>query len=260
VRRPLTIEQVAKHLECSDSKISRIETGRVSATPRDVRDMLTIYGVFGQELEILIQLAREARQKGWWHQEYGDLPIAALVSLQDAAASISTYQVLVVPALLQIEAYARAAIRAVRPDLNSEEIERRVNFRMAHQALLAQENAPTLWAVLDEAVLRRPIGGRRIMQEQLERLIEAAAWPNVVLQVLMFSVGEHAGIDGAFTIVGFREPADPDVVHLEHTTSDLYVEDVAAVRQYVFLFDHLRAEALSPDDSIRFLANLATSP
>lgn len=253
----LTIDQVAKELECSESKVSRIETAHVRATARDVRDLLEIYGIDGEQRDELIQLARQAREKGWWHEAYSDLPVRALVGLEDAATSIRTYLDQLVPGLLQTEDYARAVIHAIRPDLTREETERRVELRMARQRLLDRTDSPTLWAVLDEAVVRRPVGGAKVMRSQLERLIEASTLPRVTLQLLPFSAGEHIGMDGSFTIVGFRDPADPDVVYLEHTLSDLYLEDSEAVRQYALLFDHLRADALSPDDSVTFFAKVA---
>lgn len=253
----LTIDQVAKELECSESKVSRIETAHVRATARDVRDLLEIYGIDGKERDELVQLARQAREKGWWHEAYSDLPVRALVGLEDAATSIRTYLDQLVPGLLQTEDYARAVIHAIRPDLSPEETERRVELRMARQRLLDRADSPTLWAVLDESVVRRRVGGAKVMRSQLERLIEASTLPRVTLQLLPFSAGEHIGMDGSFTIVGFRDPADPDVVYLEHTLSDLYLEDSEAIRQYALLFDHLRADAFSPDDSATFFAKVA---
>jgi transcriptional regulator with XRE-family HTH domain len=251
----LTIERVAEALECSDSKISRIETGQVSATPRDVRDMLQIYGVDEQLRDELMQMAREARQKGWWHA-FGDIPVPAIVGFESAASSMSHYAALTIPFLFQTPDYARAVLRAIRGDLPSEEIERRVELRMARQSLLTQEDAPLLWIVIDEGALRRRVGGFETMRTQLERIREFSALPNVTLQILAFTSGEHAGMDGGFTIIGFPEEADPNLVFIEHTTSDLYVEDAAAVRQYDHLFNHLRASALSPADSIHFLTTL----
>lgn len=252
----LTTDRVAEILECSHSKISRIETGQVRATPRDVRDMLEIYGVAGEPREALIQIAREARQTGWWHA-YGDvIKESAYVGLEVAAASIRSYEALLVPGLLQTTQYARAATRAVRPDQPQEQIERQVELRMARQAILTQDDPPALWAILDEAALRRPVGEHGIMVEQLHHLIEVAELAAVTLQVLPYSAGEHAGMDGAFTILSFPEPADPAVVYLENATSDLYLENPDEIRRYSLLFDHLRAAALKPNDSTAFLGAL----
>jgi transcriptional regulator with XRE-family HTH domain len=251
----LTIEQVAKELDISDSKVSRIETASVTTTWRDVRDMLDVYGTTGPQRDGLIQLAKDARQKGWWHQAYGDLPISTLVGLEDAAASIRTYQPLLVPGLLQIEEYARAVLHAIFPDRH--EAERRLEFRMARQALLAQDDPPMLWAVLDEALLHRRVGGRDTLKKQLEHLSRIATRPNVILQVLPFELGEHAAMDGGFAIVSFPDPVDPEMVYLENSTSDLYVEEARAVDRYNFLFDRLQAKALNEQDSAKFLAKAA---
>lgn len=252
----LTIDRVAEALEFSESKISRIETARVSATPRDVRGMLELYGVSGGQRDALIQIARETREKGWW-QAYSDVPIVpAYVGLEVAAASIRIYQSLVVPGLLQTVEYARAVIRSVFPELHPEEVERRVELRMARQALLTQDDPLSLWVILDEAALRRRIGGSEVMREQLRHLTESATPPTVTLQVLPFAAGGHAGIDGAFTILGFPEPADPDVVYLDHAGGDLYLESAHEIQRYALLFDHLRAAALKPEDSMDFLTAL----
>jgi transcriptional regulator with XRE-family HTH domain len=248
----LTIDRVAAALECSDSKISRIETGQVSATPRDVRDMLEIYGVDPQQRDELIQMAREARQKGWWHA-FGGIPVPAIVGFETAASSMSLYAALLIPFFFQTPDYARAVLRAVRGDLPSTELERLLELRMARQSLLNQDEPPLLWVVLDEAALRRRVGGAETMRAQLERLQQAALLPNVTLQVLPFSGGEHAGMDGGFTIIGFAEEADPNLVYIENITSDLYVEDAAEVRKYDLSFDHLRASALSPTDSAQYI-------
>jgi transcriptional regulator with XRE-family HTH domain len=249
----LTIEDVAKELECSDSKISRIETGQVSATPRDVRDMLEIYGVPEKERKELIQIAREARQKAWWHA-YTDLPLSAFVGLEAAASSMSIYAAQVLPGLFQTRDYARAVIKGIHHSLALDDIERRVELRMERQSLLEGDDPPKLWVVVDEAAVRRQVGGSEVMRQQIERLIEMASFPNVTLQILPFVNGEHTGLDGAFMIVGFPEEADPNVVYIENTAAkDLYVEDKDVVREYDIMFDHLRAAALSPSDSIGFL-------
>lgn len=251
-----TIERVAESLECSDSKISRIETGQVGATPRDVRDMLELYGVSSEQRDGLVQIAREAREKGWWHA-YGDVHISAYIGFEAAAASIRTFEALAVPGLLQTTAYARAAIQAARPNLGTDELERWAELRMARQKLLTQEDPPALWAVLDEAVLRRPVGGPEAMREQLHHLTEATRSPKATIQVLPFAAGAHAGMSGAFTIFRFPESADPDVVHLENATSDLYLERPDEIQRYTRAFDHLSATALDAEGSFAWLTGLA---
>lgn len=251
-----TLERVAERLECSDSKISRIETGQVGATPRDVRDMLELYGVDGKQRDELMQLAREGRQRGWWNT-FDDQVIRTLIGFEAAATSVHIYEAMVVPGLLQTVDYAQAVIRAVRPGLRPEEIKRRVEVRTARQRDLTEADPPTLWVIIDEAALRRPVGGPAVMREQLQRLIEAGGWPTVTLQVLPLDAAEHAGMDGSFTIYEFSEADGPAVVYLENATSDLYLETAAELRRYTLLFDHLRAAAMKPKDSSEFLSDLA---
>lgn len=255
----LTIEQVAAALEVSDSKISRIETAQVGATPRDVRDMLALYRVPGQQRDWLMQLAREARKKAWWQQRFGNLPAVTIVGLQAAATSLRSYAPLVVPGLLQNRDYSSVVLSAIRPDLAPAEVEQRVELRMAGQTLLEQEGSLQIRAVIDEAAVRRTIGGPEMMRAQLERLIQAADLPNISLRVLPFTAGEHAGLDGQFDIIGFEEDADPDVLYLENTTRDLYLSDADAIRRYTMVFDHLEAAALGASESKEFLTSVVAA-
>jgi transcriptional regulator with XRE-family HTH domain len=251
----LTIDQVAEALECSSSKISRIETGQVTATPRDVRDILALYGVETQLRDALVQTAREARQQGWWHQ-YRDLPGIHLVGLEAAASSLRIYEMSFVPALLQTEEYARATSQAVRPNLTEREIARRAELQVARQRLLSQSDPPAVWAVIDEAALRRQVGGSEAMNRQIERIQNAVKLPTVTIQVLPFDVGEHAGMNGAFTIISFPDAADTDIVYMDNAIARPRLEEANAVQQYTLLFDHIRASALSPTESMKFLQGL----
>lgn len=254
-----TIDYVAERLECSASKISRIETGHSGATPRDVRDMLELYGVTGAESDELVQIARDARLKGWWHP-YSTVLTSAYVGLETEARAIREYVQQVVPGLLQTEEYARAMIRAARPDVGVGEVERRVRVRMQRQSLLRQEDAVELWAVLDEAVVSRPVGGDAVMRRQLDRLVEAARLPSVTLQILPFQAGAHAGMDGTFAILIFPEPADTDVVFAENATGGLFLEKSEELRKYHFIFNHIHAAALRPEESVSLIARLAKEP
>ena len=251
----LTIEQVANKLELSPSTVSRIETAQVGIRPRDVRELLDIYGVAGVQRDELLQIARERRQQPWW-QEYRDLPNMALAGFEADATSISQFSALLVPGLLQTEAYAREVLTAIRLDARPGDIQRRMDLRLNRQALLTGETAPQYWVVLDEAVVRRPVGGPAVMGAQLEYLAQMATLPSVTLQVLPFSAGAHAGMDGEFTIFGYRAPEDPDVVYIENTGGDAYIEDADVTRRYGRIFDHLRAAALDPAESVRTLAEL----
>jgi transcriptional regulator with XRE-family HTH domain len=254
----LTCEEVAEHLECSASKISRVETGRVSVSPRDVRDMLELYRVPAEQREDLVQLARDSRQKGWWHA-YSDtmLPqMATYVGLESAASEIRIYEVSLIPGLLQTEDYARAVIRAGMMNSPSEDVERRVRLRMARQPAATRDDPPKIWAVLDEAALRRRVGGAGLMRLQLEHLLAQAALPNIAIQVIPFAGGAHPAMGRPFIILVFPERVDTDVVYLEDLTSSLYVEDIAEVDRYNVFFNHLRATALSFDDSAALIASV----
>ena len=216
----VTREEAGYAIRASGSKISRMELGRVSFKERDVVDLLDLYGVDADEAESLVALAREANTPGWWHK-YGDLLpdwFQVYVGLEEAASLIRLYEVQFVRGLLQRADYARAVVRLGLPGAPPEEIERRVGLRMGRQELLSKPGGPRLWAIVDEAALRRPIGGREVMRAQLVQLIEATNEPNVTLQVVPFRSGGHAAEAGAFTIMRFPEPDLPAVVYLEQHT------------------------------------------
>jgi transcriptional regulator with XRE-family HTH domain len=256
----LTIEQVADALEWSSGKVSKIENARVSVLPRDARRLLEVYGITeGPERELLLSLARESRERGWW-QQYGEaVPewFATYVGLEAEAAAISAYQAEIVPGLLQTERYAAALHRAELMNATEEEIERHVAFRMERQQRLMEPDAPQFWVVLNEAVIRRVVGGRQIMQEQLVKLAEAARAPNIMLQILPFSGGAHAAMDSAFSIVSFDPPTDGDIVYFEHPTCSLYLDKPPEVARYRLVYEHLRAVSLSLDESRRLLLRTA---
>lgn len=256
----LMIEDVAKHLECSMSRVSRIETGKSVARIRDVRDMLDLYAVGDQEQrEQLLTLAKEAQQRGWW-TEYEAVLSAGLdtyVGLEASAASIRSFQTHLVPGLLQTEEYARALIRATRRTESLENVDRMIALRSRRQTMLANSDYLEMWAVIDEAVLRRPIGGLAVMRAQLTRLLEAGDLPSVTIQVLPFARGAHAGVDGAFTIIGFPDPTDLDVVYVDCPAGNIFLEKEKDVRRHTTWFDHLRAAALPPDESAEFISAAA---
>ena len=253
----LTCEEVAERMECSASKISRVETGRVSVSPRDVRDMLEIYGTSPDQRDSLVQLARESRQKGWWHA-YGATVqphFATYLGLESAASEIRIYEVCLIHGLLQTEDYARAVITAGMVNSPRADIERRVALRMERQRV-SKMTPPKVWVVLDEAALRRQVGGPEVMRVQLEYLLELAAMPNVSLQVIPFGGGAHPAMGRPFVVLVFGERADPDVVYLEDLTSALWVENVDEVDRYNVFFNHLRATALSFEGSAALITKV----
>lgn len=257
----LTIDEVAEHLEWSAAKISRIENARVSVLPRDVKFLIRTYGLSEQDeaWEPLLALARESRQRGWW-QQYGEaVPdwFEVYVGLEAEAATIFGYESEFVPGILQTEDYAWAVHQAQMIGATNEEINRLVQVRMARQETLTSSDAPQVWLILNEAVIRRLVGSGSVMQEQLERLIEASRLPNLTLQVIPFNSGAHAAMDGSFKLFSFPEPTDPQVVYIEYETGALYLEKQPEVERYKLMFDHLRASALPVDASRRVIARVA---
>jgi transcriptional regulator with XRE-family HTH domain len=255
----LMIEDVATHLECSSSKVSRIETGKAVARVRDVRDMLELYDVTDTQTDLLLTIVREAQQKGWWTDYEDVLPAAfeTYVGLEAEASSLRTFQHHV-HGLLQTEGYARAMLRGAHLS-DSEGVERLVALRMRRQDMLTKPTPIELWAVIDEAALHRLMGGAEVMRGQLAHLVEVAELPNVTLQVLPFAKGAHAGVIGAFTLIEFPDPTDNDVVYVDSPAGNIYLEKDKDLRRYTLVFDHLRAAALPPDESVPFIEQIAGS-
>ena len=254
----ITREEAGYAIRASGSKISRMELGRVSFKERDVTDLLKLYGVDEDETATLVALATQANSPGWWHK-YGDvLPdwFQVYVGLEEAASLIRLYEVQFVPGLLQTADYARAVVRLGQPGAAPEEIERRISLRMGRQELLTKPGGPRLWAIVDEAALRRPIGGKEVMRAQLEQLILATEGPQVTLQVMPFRSGGHAAEAGAFTIMRFPEPDLPDVVYLEQLTSALYLDKRDDVEKYTEVMERLSVESESPERSVDILSGM----
>ncbi len=256
--RGITREEAGYAIRASGSKISRMELGRVSFKERDVTDLLKLYGVDEAEAATLVELAIQANSPGWWHK-YGDvLPdwFQVYVGLEEAASLIRLYEVQFVPGLLQTADYARAVVRLGQPGAAPEEIERRVSLRLGRQELLIKPGGPRLWAIVDEAALRRPIGGKEVMRAQLVQLIEATDQSQVTLQVMPFRTGGHAAEAGAFTIMRFPEPDLPDVVYLEQLTSALYLDKRDDVEKYTEVMERLSVESESPERSVDILSGM----
>ncbi|MEU4781966.1 helix-turn-helix transcriptional regulator [Micromonospora sp. NPDC023633] len=255
----VTREGAGWEIRASESKISRMELGRVGFKERDVADLLTLYGVTAPaEREALLKLARDANSPGWWHR-YGDvLPnwFQSYLGLEAAAALIRSYEVQFVPGLLQTREYARAVVLLGHGRAAPAEIERRVALRMQRQRLLHRENPPQLWAVVDEAALRRPIGGPRVMREQVAALIEATKSPNIRLQVIPFAAGGHAAAGGAFTILRFGDRELPDIVYIEQLTSALYLDKRDDLDYYAVAMERLCVEAEPPERTPEILGGI----
>lgn len=245
----LSREAAAKRLDFSVSKLYRIEAGRTRLSTDDLEDLLDLYGVHSPEREALIQLGRDARRRGWW-TAYSDVFTGSYIGLEFAARTIRV-NATVVPGFLQTEAYARAIVASTGPTLDAEEIDRRVSARMARrEALFGRPDPPDVHVVLDEAVLRRQIGGAEVTRQQLAALIEAAERPNVAIQVLPFAAGGHAGLDGEFVILIFPDPQDAPVAYIEGLHGDLYLEVEEELDRYMTAWTYMLTKTLDPVESI----------
>ncbi|WP_376767184.1 helix-turn-helix domain-containing protein [Streptomyces bohaiensis] len=256
----VTREAAGYSIRASESKISRMELGRVSFKPRDVADLLTLYGVTEEsEREPLLSMARNSGLAGWWHSYHDVLPgwFPTFVGLEEAANDIRTYEVQFIPGLLQSEEYAHAVVTSNFPELTPAEVDRRVGLRMGRQKLLLSENAPRLHCVLDEAALRRAYGGAEVMRAQLSLLEQLSERDNVTLGVVPFSHGGHAGVAGAFVLLSFAEEEIADVAYVEELTSALYLDKPEDTTAYRTAFDGLSGAALDPAATRHLLHEIA---
>ncbi|MFD5075675.1 helix-turn-helix domain-containing protein [Streptomyces sp. NPDC058371] len=254
----MTAEEVAERLLVSQSKISRLENGRRSISQRDVRDLCGVYEVEDHRIvDSLMQMAKDSRQQGWWHS-FGDIPYSVYIGLETDAASLRVYDPQVVPGLLQTRPYAEALIAGALPETAPGDIDKRVQVRLRRQERIsAPENPLRLWTVLDESALRRVVGNRSLMRDQLEHLVEQSQLPHVTVQVIPFDMGAHPGLNGQYAILEFPDAADSSVVYIEGVTSDLYLEKANDVQKYSVMYEHLRAQALNVDQSRQFIADIA---
>ncbi|MEU9023593.1 helix-turn-helix transcriptional regulator [Actinomadura sp. NPDC048394] len=257
----ISTEAAGYEIRGSHSKISRMELGRVGFKERDVADLLTLYGVDDPvRREALLELAEQANRPGWW-QRYADVVpgwFEPYLGLEQGAVLIRVFEVQNVPDLLQTPRYARALIAARYPDASAEEVDRRVELRMRRRHVLDRPEPPKLWAVLDEAALRRVVGGPEVMREQLRHLVEVSRLPNVTVQVLPFASGGHAVESGPVTLLRFAEPELPDVVYLEQLTGALYPDRPSDVIRYRDALNRLGVQAEPPARTPDLIADVLT--
>jgi transcriptional regulator with XRE-family HTH domain len=247
-RAGISREVAGEALRASPAKISRLELGRVGFKERDVLDLLTLYGVTDEtERSQFLALARRANAPGWWHRYSDLLPgwFETYLGLEQASTMIRTYELQFVPGLLQTREYARAVTLLGHEDL--EDVERRVELRLRRQEVLTAPGAPTLWAVIDEAALRRSLNGPELLRAQLDHLLAMNELPNVSVQIAPLSFGGHAAAGGPFSILRFAEPDLPDIVYLEQLTSALYLDKRSDVEHYALVMDRLCAHIEPPD-------------
>lgn len=251
----LTLEEAAPQLDWSISKLGRIETAQQNVDVHGVRSMLDLYDVGGDRWTEIIDLTREARTKGRW-DSYGRSG-QGYQRLETDATVVHNYQLAYVPGLLQTEDYMRTLFRQSWRRHTEAEIDRNVQARLFRQRRLTGESVLELVTIVDESVLHRPVGGIEVMRAQLRQIAARAALPSVCLQVLPFSLGEHSGMDGSFTVLGFGEPDEPEIAYIEHIPDAFHLEKVAEVSTCKLVFDRLRSEALSPHDSVALVERLA---
>ncbi|MCO5988645.1 helix-turn-helix domain-containing protein [Actinoallomurus spadix] len=255
----MTLEQVAERLEFSTAKLRFIENAQwVRPNIGDVRALLDVYGVKdARQHEELLTLAREGRQRGWWqpHSKMLSETYTTYIGLEAEASTLLTYQPLVIPGLLQTEDYARALVENPHDEVSDQVTSDRVAVRMQRQQILTGPSPLSLWAVIDEAAIRRPVGGPEVIHGQLERLAEAARMPSVTLQLIPFSIGAHPGVGrGPFTILQFPDDADRDAAYVDNFAGELYIEEAAEVERFHGAFRHLVGAALSPAATMTFIA------
>ncbi|MET8332132.1 helix-turn-helix transcriptional regulator [Streptosporangium canum] len=249
-----SIKEAAEQLECSPAKISRIETAQRGALPRDVRDLCLFYGMTEQtQIDALMSLAREAKQQVWW-QETEDVDFRPFLGLEIDATSISEYETTTVPGLLQTEEYARAIIKGYLPGMDPDVLEERVAYRLRRQERLHGPNPPKYWVLLDESVLHRHVGGVDVMRKQLEHIEKTSELPHVTIQVIPFTVGAHMGFDSAFVLLEFSDPTIGDTIYLDTLMGSFYLEKAKELERFRETLNHLRAVALSPQESAVHIA------
>ncbi|WP_280230121.1 helix-turn-helix domain-containing protein [Nocardia cyriacigeorgica] len=253
----ITREAAGDAIRGSHAKISRLELGRTGFKERDIRDLLTLYGVHDpEERESFLELARKANEPGWWHRYSDLLPswFGTYLGLEQAATKIRTYEAHLVPGLLQTPEYTRAVVTLGYEDADTD---RRVAVRQRRQEILHRSDPPFVWAVIDEAALHRPVGGADVHRAQMHHLVELAQLPNVTIQVVPYSAGEHAAAGSSFSILRFAEPELPDIVYLEHLTSALYLDRREDLALYLSVMDRLSVQAARPERSIEIISDYA---
>jgi transcriptional regulator with XRE-family HTH domain len=252
----ITRQQAGYNIRGSESKISRLELGRVGFKERDVTDLLTMYGVEDStERQTFLDMVKQSNEPGWWRRFGDTMPnwFTDLVGLEEAAARIQIWEPLYVSGLLQIEAYARAIFSHGRPDMVDERVDQLVALRMRRQKMFSRPDAPRVWMVLDESVLHRPIGGMKVLRAQLEYLLEMSALPNVSVQVLPYERSGQSA-EHAFSLMRFGEPELPNIAYVEYLTGAHYIEKREEIEQYSRRLDMLAVDAETPERSRSMLA------
>lgn len=257
----LTRDQVSEETGVNPATLYRHETGSGGTRPqrRTMIALLNLYGASDEQRADLMALSREADVQTWLQPYHKELPehYTAYISFEAEARTVRNYESLFIPGLLQTEDYARAVIRGNLPMASQKEVDQRVQARMERQALLGKDDPLQLWAIVDEAALRRQVGGAGVMRAQLAAIAAATSEPHITVQVIPFSAGAHAGMPGSFIVLGFAHAAAPEIIYVDSMAGDLFLDAEADIRRYSLVFDNLRAVAVSPDDSASLITGLA---
>lgn len=255
----LTQEEVSERTGKDRSTLYRLESAQQRPQRSTLIQLLDLYGAGQEQRTELLTLLREAGQLGWMQPLRADLPpvYSDYIGFESEARSVSNYESLFISGLLQTEDYARAVIQGTLPHASAEQVETFVSARLERQALLTGDHPLQLWAIMDEAALRRVVGGRVVMREQLDRLREAAAQPNITVQVIPYDAGAHPGMPGSFVVLDFPDPADQSLVYIDSLAGDLFLEEEAEIRRYIVMFGHLRAAGMRPDETDTLLATIS---
>lgn len=254
----VTREAVAQHTGIDMATLYRIETAKARPQNRTLKALLNMYGADTDHQENLVALSKESTKQGWLQPYHQDLPeeYTAFISFEDEAAGLRAYESLVVPGLLQTEDYARAVIKGCLPSATDQQVDDRVQARLARKNVLTKPSPLQMWAIVDQAALHRVVGSRDIMFEQLNQLAAANDTPNITLQILPFEAGAHPGIPGSFMMLDFADPMDAELIYVDSMAGELILESEAEIRRYGLMFDTLRALALSPDQSSEMIIRL----
>jgi transcriptional regulator with XRE-family HTH domain len=257
----LSRENVEEQTGVNEGTLYRLETARARPQRRTLMALLDLYGADASLRSDLLAIAQGADNQGWLRPYHSALPeeYTAYISFEAEARSVRNYESLFIPGLLQTEAYARAVIPGVQPGITKDQVDQRVQARIERQQLLDRDDPLELWAVIDEAAIRRLVGGREIMHAQVTHLTDTAAKPNITIQVIPFEAGAHPGMPGSFVHMDFKDPLDPELVYIDTMAGDLFLEADADLRHYRSMFDHLRATALSATQTGNLLASVAAS-
>lgn len=255
----LTREDVVERTGINVTTLYRIETARVRPQARTLTTLLDAYAVSDPKRSELMTLLKQSAHRGWLHTFASDLPerYASYIEFESEAREVLNYECLFIPGLLQTERYARAAITGEAPESSREEIDNRVDARIHRQAALTKDQPLKLWAIVDEAAIRRIVGGHEVMREQLDHLLRITDLPTVHLQVIPFDAGAHPGMTGSFVVMNFAEAIGPDIVYIDSQAGDLFLEEETDIARYNLVFTHLRAGALSPSASTSLIATVA---